>query len=162
MAKKKNNNLWYILGGVVIVVLVLWIILANVGNNQKSSQDNLKISCECEFDLVVGQFGGTSGSDSISCVCRNIGTSSGEKCFNVLEIKTQNSVESILSQHKICSGDLSNYESSEKIIITEPQTYRDFENYDCAISGINSERWSCNVRDSESEIQYTIQIEKVD
>jgi len=31
---KNNNNLWYILGGVVIVVLVLWVVIANLGDNK--------------------------------------------------------------------------------------------------------------------------------
>jgi len=46
MAKKKNNNLWYILGGAVIFVLVLWIVLANAGNN--------KVVCNPPY-IQVGQ-----------------------------------------------------------------------------------------------------------
>jgi len=51
MAKKKNNNLGYIIGGVVIAVLVLWIIFANVGNNEViCNSPYIKVGSSCCLD----------------------------------------------------------------------------------------------------------------
>jgi len=172
MAKKKNNNLWYTIGGVVIFILIMLIIFptSKWGYDGKmyNGEENIPFSFDCEFNLFGGQFGGTSGEDSLTCTFRNEGNKAGEKCFDIQEVKIDGAVETVLAEYKnICSGDLQPWGRSEEKTIYEPQTYRDFKELldenKCSIYGQNKDSWTCTVRGSGNrEIIYTIKAEEIE
>lgn len=162
MVKEGKNYILGILIGIIAVLVVLFLIyiLSNTTKTENKT-DNLPFSSNCEYNLVGGQFGGTQGEDSFTCTFRNEGDKSGEKCFNIQEVKIDGAVETIIAEYKnICSGVLEPYHTSEKKVINEPQTYRDFDESKCSTYGQNANSWTCGVNNNR-EIEYIVRAEAI-